>query len=303
MTVWLGAPDPSWITATDTPLFVSHSRLRRLSVAGLPYAPRGRRWTLDSGAYKFVTTFGGFPDTPAEYVAAVARYDARIGGLAWASIQDMMTEDEALAATGLTVQAHQLASVRSYVDLTALWDQRPRLRPSPFRPALQGKTPADYVRCAYFYAEHGVDLAAADIVGLGSVCRRSNTREIAEVVAAVLDAVPGIRLHGYGVKSGGLKLYGQGLASIDSMAWSYTAFKQKIKARSCTQPHATCQNCLEWALEWHEKVAAQHDAARAAGAPVPFPAGRAAVGHRRARTAAAERDQLALFGSDAPGAA
>ena len=302
MTVWLGAPDPSWITGTDTPLFVSHSRLRRLSPAGLPFAPPGHRWALDSGAYSFVTTLGGFPDSPAAYVAAVARYDSRIGGLAWASIQDMMTEDDALAATGLTVEAHQLASVRSYVDCTALWDQRPRLRPSPFRAALQGKTPEDYIRCARFYTEHGVDLAAADIVGLGSICRRSNTREIAEVVSAVLDAVPDIRLHGYGVKLAGLKLYGKQLASIDSMAWSYAAKKQRIKGSRCTQFHATCQNCLEWALEWHELVSARHDAARGAGAAVPSPACRPAAG-RRIRAAAAARNQLALFADDAPGAA
>jgi hypothetical protein len=213
-----------------------------------------------------------------------------------------MCEDEAMAATGLTVEAHQLAAVRSYVDLTALWDRRPRRRSSLFRAALQGKTPEDYVRCARLYIEHGVDLAAADLVGLGSICRRSNTREIAEVVAAVLDAVPGIRLHGYGVKLAGLKLYGQGLASIDSMAWSYAAQKQRIKGSRCTQFHATCQNCLEWALEWHEKVATRHAAARV-GAPDPSPACRPTAGRRRARTAAAARDQLLLFGSNAPGAA
>jgi hypothetical protein len=266
MTVWLGAPDPSWITCSQRPLFVSHARLRRLTRQGLPYAQPGIPWALDSGAYSFVTTYGRHLDTPEEYVKAVQLYDARIGGLAWASIQDWMCEPHALAATGLTVEAHQLLTVRSGLDLNAEWERRrsgPR-GPSPFKYALQGDKPEDYVRCCWLYQEHGVDLATADIVGLGSVCGRSRTREIAEVVAAVRDAVPGIKLHGFGVKTGGLALYGAGLQSIDSQSWSKEARLRSIKSPRCTQFHTTCKNCLTYAEDWHDKVSAEHAAAHAA---------------------------------------
>lgn len=266
MTVWLGAPEPSWINFAERPLFVSHARLRRLSRYGLPYAPKGARWALDSGAFSFITKYGRFLDTPEEYVTAVQIYDTRIGGLAWASIQDRMCEPEALAATGLTVEKHQLLTVQSYLDLTAEWERRrtgPR-RPSPFVPAVQGDKEKDYVRCCRFYAEHGVDLAAATVVGLGSVCGRSRTREIADVVTAIRETVPGIRLHGYGVKTAGLALYGAGLWSIDSQTAFYEARVRKIKSRRCTQSHPVCSYCLTWAEDWHDNARAKHAAARAA---------------------------------------
>jgi hypothetical protein len=46
---------------------------------------------------------------------------------------------------------------------------------------------------------------------LGSVCRRQSTTEIAVIVTAL--ARRGLRLHGFGVKTGGLHLYGHLLAS------------------------------------------------------------------------------------------
>jgi hypothetical protein len=66
-----------------------------------------------------------------------------------------------------------------------------------------------------------VNLAALPRVGQGSVCRRQSTAEIAVIVTA--RARRGLRLHGFGVKTGGLHPYGHLLASADPMAWSYTA--------------------------------------------------------------------------------
>lgn len=268
MTVWLGAPDPAWISWIDRPVCVSYSRLRRMTRDGLPYADSEARWFLDSAGFSDVNKYGRYRDTAEEYMTAVRLYDARIGGLEWASIQDYMCEPSALAATGLTAEAHQLATVRSYFDLTGLWSERAsHRRPSPFRAVLQGDTPESYVRCARIYAEHGVDLAAAEIVGLGSVCTRESTREIAEVVTAVREAVPGIRLHGFGVKTGGLSLYGAGLTSVDSQAWSAAARHRHIKSPRCTQVHTDCRNCPTWAEDWHDKVTAEFEAAHAAAAP------------------------------------
>jgi hypothetical protein len=49
-------------------------------------------------------------------------------------------------------------------------------------PVVQGWRLADYLACAELYAVAGVDLAALPLVGLGSVCRRQSTAEIAVIV-------------------------------------------------------------------------------------------------------------------------
>ena len=53
------------------------------------------------------------------------------------------------------------------------------------------------------------------------MCRRQSTGQIAVIVTTL--ASLSLRLHGFGIKTSGLHLYGHLLASADSMAWSYAA--------------------------------------------------------------------------------
>ena len=141
--------------------------------------------------------------------------------------------------TGLSVAEHQHRTVQNYLTLRGL---APAV---PFMPVIQGWRLPDYLACADLYASAGVDLAALPRVGLGSVCRRQSTEEIAVIVAAL--AARGLRLHGFGVKTGGLHLYGHLLASADSMAWSYAA-RREPPLRGCTG-HKNCANCLVYATK------------------------------------------------------
>ena len=88
------------------------------------------------------------------------------------------------------------------------------------------------------------------------MCRRQCTAEIAVIVAAL--ASEGLRLHGFGVKTEGLRLYGHLLASADSMAWSYAARRQAALP-GCTG-HANCANCLTYATRWRQHVLTRHAA-------------------------------------------
>ena len=71
-------------------------------------------------------------------------------------------------------------------------------------------------------------------------------------------AARGIRLHGFGVKTGGLHLYGRQLASADSMAWSYAARRQP-PLPGCTS-HKNCANCLAYATQWRTRTLAAYHA-------------------------------------------
>ncbi|AYR01211.1 queuine tRNA-ribosyltransferase [Mycobacterium phage Oscar] len=244
---YLGTHEPSWLRTAGVPLFVSHRRLMRLK-GELPVA--AERWALDSGGFSELSMFGEWQTTPTEYVAAVKRYDEEIGKLEWAAPQDWMCEPDMIAKTGLSVVEHQRRTVANYVELCTLWAEVSDAE-CPFMPVLQGYAVEDYLRCMDMYAEAGVDLGAVPMVGVGSVCRRQHTGEIREVFEAILARDPGLPVHGFGVKSLGLREYGHLLTTADSMGWSYNA-RRNAPLPGCT--HAKCSNCLLWALRWRENI-------------------------------------------------
>ncbi|MFF2352472.1 hypothetical protein ACFVVL_22125 [Kitasatospora sp. NPDC058115] len=256
MDFFLGTHAPGWLKDTRAWLFVSDRRLR--SRRQLPRALGN--WSLDSGGFTELQQYGSWDHGPSphEYADRVRRYRDEIGGLLWASPQDWMCEPIVIsggtagggvtfAGTGLSVAEHQRRTVANYLLLR---DIAPDL---PFIPVLQGYRLEEYLTCIDRYGDAGVDLAGEPIVGIGSVCRRQATTEAAEIIAAVRDRVPGIRLHGFGIKTSGLASYGSMLASADSMAWSYSARKRPPLPG---HTHITCANCRVWAFRWREKVLA-----------------------------------------------
>jgi hypothetical protein len=238
---YLGTHEPHWLWRAQFPLFVSHRQLarrpRKLRTASC-------RWALDSGGFTELALHGRWITTPHAYTDAVATYAEQIGGLDFAAPMDWMCEPFMLDRTGLTVTDHQHRTVANYLVLRQL---APGL---PFIPVLQGWTLPDYLACVALYESAGVRLAGLPRVGLGSVCRRQSTRHIATIVAAL--AAIGLKLHGFGIKTGGLACYGHLLASADSMAWSYAARRQP-PLPGCTG-HRNCANCLTYATTWRHRL-------------------------------------------------
>jgi hypothetical protein len=255
---WLGSPQHwLWKPGVGFPLFVSHRQLAQR----LPKHKAWRRalwpWALDSGGFTILKDHGQWTITPAEYVAAIYRYRAEIGGMQWCAPQDWMCEPavihggrwngQAFAGTHLSVREHQERTVANYLTLTAL---APDL---PFIPVLQGWELNDYLTCADLYTTAGIDLTTQPLVGLGSVCRRQSTREIEDIVTVLSRA--GMRLHGFGVKTLGLHRYGPRLESADSMAWS-TAARRLPPLPGCVG-HKNCANCLRFATAWRTRLLTQ----------------------------------------------
>tara|TARA_Y100000310_G_scaffold234148_1_gene237084 strand:- start:302 stop:892 length:591 start_codon:yes stop_codon:yes gene_type:complete len=188
--------------------------------------------------------FGKWQTSPKEYVADVARFSEEVGELQWAAPQDWMCEPSVLAQTGLAVREHQGRTVQNYLTLRSL---DPAL---PIIPVLQGWEYGDYLRHIDDYCDAGVDLCAEAVVGVGSVCRRQQTSEAAGIITTL--RALGIRLHGFGVKQGGLAKYRLALDSADSLAWSYAA-RRGDPLEGCG--HKNCANCLKYALRWRERIA------------------------------------------------
>lgn len=166
----------------------------------------------------------------------------------WAAPQDWMCEPVMVERTGLSVREHQERTVASVVELR-------RLAPDlPIIPVLQGWKSADYQRCIRLYDQAGINLRAEPVVGLGSVCRRQSTDEIGTIVQTL--AGRGLRLHGFGVKTEGVKRYGKYLTSADSLAWSFRG----RYVRPCAHPRPgrrlprSESNCCRFALSWRDAL-------------------------------------------------
>lgn len=233
--LWLNPPFPH-------KLFVSHRRLQRQRT----YKRATVDWALDSGGFTELNLFGRWVETADNYVRCVRRYVVEIGRLLWAAPQDWMCEPFVLAKTGLTVQQHQRRTVSNFLLLREL---APDL---PFIPVLQGWSASDYIEHLELYERAGIDLRAEPVVGMGTFCRRASARSLVRLVNHLHRS--GIRMHGFGLKTDGLALYGSKLVSSDSLAWSAGA----RRGRSCGREHkaATCSNCRHYAADWGTRVKA-----------------------------------------------
>jgi hypothetical protein len=179
-----------------------------------------------------------------DYVSEVGRYSDEIGLMAWAAPQDWMCEPFVTGKTGLTVEEHQRRTIANYLELRAL---APDL---PFIPVVQGWQVWSYWRCVEMYADAGVDLAALPLVGVGTVCRRQAMASAAGIIGSLATEYR-LKLHGFGLKRQGLRQCGQHLVSADSMAWSYTARRERPLPG---HTHKNCANCLEYALLWRDQL-------------------------------------------------
>ena len=256
MEFWLGAHHPSWLKTEDH-LFVSRRAL--FEMKRLP--PAVGTWALDSGGFTELSLFGEWRTTEDQYVADVLRFAEEMSGLAWAAPMDWMCEPFMLAKTGLPMYEHQMRTVQNFLRL------RERLGELVI-PVLQGWHQDDYHRCWDFYAKCGVDLETEPIVGIGSVCRRQNTKEADRIFRSLRP----LRMHGFGVKLAGLDLFHDVLTSCDSMAWSWEARRLGRrhdrqdqlfawpKVMLCGRVHPdehpakSCANCRHWAMRWRDRV-------------------------------------------------
>lgn len=257
---YLGVDEPSWLTRgtlAGIPLFVSYRRLGRRVTA---YPRATSPYAVDSGAFTEINTHGRWLTTPQEYVDGLRMYADQLGMPEWAAQQDSMCEpfvlDRVEQETGRrpTVLEHQEATVANYLTLREL---APDL---PIAPTVQGWEADDYLRCVDLFRSAGVALEELPLVGIGSVCRRENTDEI-ERVLTLLHA-EGLRMHGFGVKAGGLTRAGHLLVSADSMAWSFRGRRLPLREGSdddrrlpgCTHRARTCAHCPRWAAMWRTRV-------------------------------------------------
>jgi hypothetical protein len=236
MKFYLGTDDMAFVNRVAIPWFVSVVRLR-----GRKKLLHGD-WLLDSGGFTQIANHGAYTISEAEYLDVIERHRPAL-----AFCQDWMCEAFILKKTGLTIEEHQHRTTASYLSMRQHTDR--------VRPVLQGWAPRDYAAHVRAYHAAGVDMSQR--FGVGTVCSRNGDLDaIRWVLRAIHAEQPGIRLHGFGIKTAALRcgeIVGM-LESADSMAWSARGRRTKL-CGWCTK--RSCAHCMEFALLWRRKVISQ----------------------------------------------
>lgn len=224
-------------------------------------------YAIDSGGFTELQKYGRWTITADRYVQFLRRCWDEVGPFDFAAPMDWMCEPAVISGglfarqhfkgTKLSVRTHQRLTVRNFLQLR---DLAPEL---PIIPVIQGWDRDDYLRCADMYAARGVDLGTESLVGLGSVCRRQDTDEAAEIVDALRDwGVP--RLHGFGFKIEGLRKCWGVLRSADSLSASLDGryagacrhtWRERGNLRPPRRPGTPTSeaNCLAYLLAWRTR--------------------------------------------------
>lgn len=266
---WLGSHRHYHLAHTAVPLCISNNTLGGGKPEGRNTVPvrigggagEPAPWVLDSGGFTWLQNHGTWDagPSPAQYVRLIRRYRDEIGGLTWAAPQDWMCEPaiinggrfggQRFVGTHLSVAEHQRRTVLNFAELR---DLAPDL---DIHPAVQGWTEDDYARCVDVYWQLArIDLTAAPLVLVGSVCRRQNTASAGRILRR-LHRCGVTRLHGFGFKLDGIEEYGGLLASADSQAWSRGARwgdDERMRLPGCAHKGPRHANCLAYALWWRQ---------------------------------------------------
>ncbi len=244
-TFYLGTHRPWWLAHSPVPLCVSAHTLatyvpggRGMPVAGVPYI-------IDSGAYTEIRDHGTWRWDEDQYGGMVYRLMDEIGTPDFVAPLDRPAEPEVLARAGTTTLDHQECTLESYLYLAREFPA------APWLPVLQGWTLEEYERHDAMYRKAGINLAAQQRVGLGSICRRGSVQPVGAIAERF--ARRGYRLHGFGLKTTALRANAHHFASADSMAWSDQARRTRLRLPGC-QHAGICNNCPRWALTWRETV-------------------------------------------------
>jgi hypothetical protein len=176
----------------------------------------GAEILLDSGAFTELALHGRYRHSPFAYAQSLGVALRLLNGARVTAVaQDLMCEPFMLKKTGGSVRDHQRLTIERYDQLLL---HNP---PCPIMPVLQGYEMVDYVRHLHNY---GTRLKKAAWVGIGSVCKRNRRPdEVVQILDAIKNERPDLRLHGFGVKKTALLHPGVRdlLFSADSMAWSF----------------------------------------------------------------------------------
>lgn len=165
---------------------------------------------MDSGAYSVILKYGKYPYSPEQYAEGIKAWNP---GIAWT--MDYPCEEKVREKgkyTSLTAQDMTIENQLKLLDQNANTHM-----------VVQGYSLDEYLANLDKIKSMGL---LTEHLGIGSICRRGQSREIARIIRLIYNNVPGwVKLHGFGIKTSILtqtdaRFY---LYSADSQSWDYEA--------------------------------------------------------------------------------
>jgi len=171
---------------------------------------------VDSGGFSFFFKLREYPDPPEKYLEFVLKKDAD-----FFANRDYPCEPEILRRTGRTVRENQLKTIENQIAIQDLIDDHyPELK-NRFVAVLQGWSVDEYLQMLDEMKSQGL---LTKLVGVGSVCRRRQEKQIRAIITTLRAELPHkYRLHAFGVKFNVLKYKDvwDSLYSADSLSYRY----------------------------------------------------------------------------------
>lgn len=227
----------------------------------LKNASRLKSLDLDSAGFVATAHYGGLPWTIEAYIELAASFPFR----RFASIDYCCEAEIAHDRTEVLERiSRTIATNRQCYALARDYGIHHR-----FMPVLQGRTPADYLRCADALS-HLID--TQEFIGIGSMCRRPIHGEqgLLAVITSLVDTLPSTtRFHLFGVKGAAipwLKPFGDRIASIDSQAWGVTARFDALKSGVSKTDAFAADTLEQWTIAQLSRTREMPRRAKAAAA-------------------------------------
>ena len=171
---------------------------------------------IDSGGYSFFFKNMDYSDPHIKYLQYVLNK-----GADFFANRDYPCEPELIRKNNTTVRENQIRTINNQIQIMDLIDSYfPELR-DKFVAVIQGWEIDEYLWMLDYMKDHGL---LTDLIGIGSVCRRNQDRQIRKIITTIRDNLPKkYKLHAFGVKMGVLKYKDvwDSLYSCDSLAYRY----------------------------------------------------------------------------------
>ena len=185
-------------------VMLSYNYVRKLKMPWRMQIP----FMMDSGAFAVILKYGKYPFTPEEYALGIEKWHPDV---AWTMDYPCEPSVQKKGQYGpVSAQEMTITNQLKLLDLN-----------TDTQMVVQGWTVQDYLENIDRIKDQGL---LTERLGIGSICRRGQNREIARIIRAIHNNVPSwVKLHGFGIKVSALKYTDAkfNLHSVDSQSWGY----------------------------------------------------------------------------------
>jgi hypothetical protein len=179
---------------------------------------------LDSGGFSFLNRFGDYPISWNMFVDWVHKMnDVNNGIVSYVATPDYPCEKEITRTCELATNFERI--IKTIDNAVVVMDKYPDIK---WMPVIQGYNFEEYKQCLDLYRSRGIN---PEKFAIGSMCRRSDVRQIEQYVKKLIEYGLKEKIHLFGLCAKGLKskYLDSVVDSSDSISYTYNVWTQGEK--------------------------------------------------------------------------